>query len=841
MTGLLTAVLMSVLTWFDGSGPLTVSVSDKAAPVVGVARTMMGDDLKAVTGKEVRLVRGDNADATVMCVQLDRDRSQDKWLKSAGVPVDSIRGIRECFMIKALDRGNGKAQLIVVGSDGRGTAYGLLEVSRMAGVSPWIWWGDVVPEHKGRLVVDADFQTVQSPSVEYRGIFINDEDWTLQSWAWKHFDKQKPGMMSVNVYREVFKLLLRLRGNMIWPGMHGITVPFYKVPGAKECADSCGIVIGTSHCEPLMRNNVGEWNVDERGRYNYITNRDNVLKYWTERLKEAGQYENFYTIGMRGIHDGEMEGVKKMSEKVTALNNVIKDQRELLKKYVVGRGKLGYKHVEDIPQAFVPYKEVLQVMEAGVDVPDDVTLIWCDDNYGYMTRLSDAMQQKRKGGAGVYYHLSYWGRPMDYMWLTTTQPGLIYSEMRQAYDHNARKEWIVNVHDLKAPAYDLEVFMDLAWNVERTSAVNTHLHNYLSREYGLSAAQALLPLMLEYYRLTAIRKPEFMGWNQVELSRDLYPRGRSQVKDTEFSFSEFGGEAQRYLADYQKIRHEAERIGRELIPARLKDAYFASVLYPVSCAAYMAEKMLYAQKARSMADGDYDGTKLDKRSESLRMCCARSQYAYQKIRELTAYYNDEMSDGRWKGMMCADPRDLYQFWSPNLPVLLSDDEVKQYMQGAKDEEPDSDFGEGFVAKNAVDYEESGQISTIENLGHSQKAVVLPKGEVVKYAFEADGKHTDAELTVALIPTQANDKGDIRFAVSVDSGEDTVVSIKEPFRSDRWKENVLRGQARCKIPLQGLTAGRHTFTVKALDDHIILDQWIVDYKKDRKYYVIPVKR
>ena len=283
-------------------------------------------------------------------------------------------------------------------------------------------------------------------------------------------------------------------------------------------ADSCGIVIGTSHCEPMMRNNAGEWNVKERGAYNYLTNKDAVQKYWTDRLEETRQYENIYTIGMRGIHDGRMEGVgKNIDDQTAALQQVINDQRLML-------GKCVNKRVEKIPQQFVPYKEVLQVMENGLVVPDDVMLTWCDDNYGYMTRLSDSLQQKRKGGAGVYYHLSYWGRPHDYLWLSTTQPGLIYNEMHEAYEHNARRLWIANVHDLKTAAYDLEFFLDMAWDINaiRPHSIYNHLLKWLCREFGQEIGNRLMPVMREYYRLTAIRKPEFMGWTQVELDKRNY-------------------------------------------------------------------------------------------------------------------------------------------------------------------------------------------------------------------------------------------------------------------------------------------------------------------------------
>lgn len=328
------------------------------------------------------------------------------------------------------------------------------------------------------------------PSVEYRGIFLNDEDWTLQPWSWKTFEPgQKPGTIGARTYKAIFKLLLRLRGNAIWPGMHGITTPFYYIDGAKEVADSCAIAIGSSHCEPLMRNNVGEWKEDERGPYNYITNSESVKKYWSESLKEAGGYENMYTIGMRGVHDGHMDGVGTMDEKVSALQRVLDDQRELLGMYVDSA-------VTAIPQVFVPYKEVLEIMDHGLVV---------------------------------------------------------------------------------------ELFMDIAWDINSVSPswVEGHLEGWLCREFGDSIGRELAPVMKEYYRLCAIRRPEFMGWTQVELAdRKAYPRGRSHVIDTEFSFKEFGNEADRYLNAYRSIADKVEDLELS-VPAHLRDSYFAQIKYPV--------------------------------------------------------------------------------------------------------------------------------------------------------------------------------------------------------------------------------------------------------------------
>lgn len=816
--------------WFDGVHAITTNITAKVSPVVKVAMGMFCEDIEQVTC--MKPVACTAEQSTVRIVQLDKDASGCKWLKKCGVPVDSIKARKDAFYITVTNY-NGKQQLTVAGADGRGTAYGILELSRLAGVSPWVWWGDVVPARKKKLTVGRNYRTFQSPSVEYRGIFLNDEDWSLQPWSWKTFEpSQGRGRIGAKTYKEIFKLLLRLRANAIWPGMHGITTPFYLVPGAKEAADSCGIVIGTSHCEPMMRNNVGEWNTSIRGSYNYITNRQSVQQYWQERLREVNKYENFYTIGMRGIHDGSMEGVKTMKEKTEALQQVIDDQRKMLAKYID-------KDVTRIPQQFVPYKEVLQIMENGLKIPEDVTLVWCDDNYGYMTRLSDSLQQQRSGGAGVYYHLSYWGRPHDYMWLCTTQPGLVYNEMRQAYDSGARKLWIVNVHDMKPAAYDLELFLDMAWNIDcvAPTSMEKHLCDWLCRDFGQNAGKILLPAMKEFYRLCGIRKPEFMGWNQVELDKKKYWHGWSPVTDTEFSQTEFGNELQRYLDDYESVKSIVDQ-AEKMVPRERLDAFFAQIKYPVYSAAAMSRKMLEAQKARNIAPGTCDSN-LHTRNLSVMTACAKSVKAYKDIQALTDYYNNEMADGKWKNSMCMNPRDLFVFYPPTLPVWPTDKETDSLSKLPDNKAlPIERIKDStFVACNACDYAVATPgTENIQMLGHSMNSVALPKGGSVTYRFTTL-KEGEAVLRMALIPTQPNDKGDLRFAVSIDGGEEKVFSLKEKFRSETWKENVLRGQA-IKDMVHTFSKGAHTLSITALDNHIVLDQWMVDFHMNRKFYVIP---
>ncbi len=746
----------SEVVWFNGQQPVTYQVVGKTDPVVQIALDLFSSDMQQVTGRPAQSV----ADG-------------------AAIRIVQGRGHDDGFRITVSPEG----QILVEGHNGRGTAYGILELSRMAGVSPWVWWGDVVPERQSRLTIDSAFRMEHTPSVAYRGIFINDEDWSLRHWASTTFEpSDRPGVIGPKTYKAVFQLLLRLRANTIWPAMHEGTAGFFTVPGNKEMADSCGILIGSSHCEPLLRNNVAEWDRSKRGAYNYITNRKQVQQYWAERLRQVKGSEELFTIGMRGIHDGSMEGVKTRQEKKDGLQQVIDDQRQLIRKYY-------NKHVEQVPQVFIPYKEVLEIYEDGLRVPDDVTLMWCDDNYGYMTRLSDAQQQQRAGGGGVYYHLSYWGRPHDYLWLTTTQPGLVYSEMKAAYDHNCRRLWIVNVHDPKVAAYDLELFLDMAWDINAVgpTTLNSHHERWLCTQFGPLVGRGIAPAMRELFRLNNIRKPEFMGWTQVELDKRKVPGGKSVPAATEFTQEE----ALQRMAAFASIAATVDVYGR-MVPDRLRDAYFAAVVYPVRAAEAMTRKML--------------GDSLE------------SRQAYDDIQRLTNEYG-MLNGGKWQGLMSAAPRNLPVFG--RVRTTLS--------QGTS---------APCIARNAADHDSASDgCQSIQMLGHSMSAVSIPKGGELLFRFTTTDAGA-ATLYTAMIPTQPNDKGDLRYTVQVDDQPAVTISLKEKYRSEFWKKSVLRGQALKRTPIQ-LTKGSHTLRVKALDAHIIMDQWMVDFHPSRPFYVIPV--
>ena len=784
------AVFATKVVWFNGQQPITYSLPEKVEPVVKIALDMWKSDMEQVTGK----------------TPVASSKSIIKIVKGKGA-ADGFH-----IYIKS-------GQIIVEGSNGRGMAYGILELSRLAGISPWIWWGDVVPEKKQRLTLDANFETRQQPSVEYRGIFLNDEDWSLRHWSSRTLEPAPFGHIGPKTYKKIFQLLLRLRANAIWPGMHTGTTAFFKIPGAKAMADSCGIVIGTSHCEPLLRNNVDEWDVKERGDFNYRTNREAVQQYWIERLQEVKKSkDNMFTIGMRGIHDSSMEGYHTEQEKLEGLQQVINDQQELLRKYIGDPSKQ--------MQVFVPYKEVLQLYEKGLQVPDYVTLMWCDDNYGYMTRLSNAKEQQRKGGGGVYYHLSYWGRPHDYLWLTTTQPGLIYNEMREAYDHNVRRLWIVNVHDPKVAGYDLELFLDMAWNIDCVSGetINDHYKAWLCRQFGMDAGERLFPVMHEFYRLCGIRKPEFMGWNQVEVDKKLYDRGLSQVRNSDWTDEQRDDFEARFI----DLSRQVEEIEGTLRP-ELHDAYFAAIKYPVQAAAAHGVKMLEAEKARRLTSGSTRSDMFE-HQEELEQSVACSHAAYNRIHQLTDYYNNKVAGGKWKNLMCDHPRDLPVFWAPLVPMTTSID---------VDLTDDTDF-KSAVHKSEISNplqpsiltpSSSEGTRTIQMLGHSMKAMALQKNGVLTYRFDIE-EEGDYLIRSALIPTQPNDDGDLRFSISIDGAESAIYSLKEPFRSERWKTNVLNGQA-VRDTKAHLSKGGHTLTICALDDHIVVDQITLDHSAINK--------
>ena len=695
-------------------------------------------------------------------------------LKAVSADVSALAGKKQAFLLQVLPDG----KLLVVGSDSHGTAYGIMELSRLIGVSPWEWWADVTPEKKISFVLPAEYQTLQSPSVEYRGIFINDEDWGLMPWSSQTYEPSDiKGHIGPKTNARIFELLLRLRANTYWPAMHECTLPFFLTEGNRKVAEEYGIFIGSSHCEPMVCSAAGEWRRRGQGDYDYVNNSASVYKFWEDRVKEVAQQGNIYTLGMRGVHDGQMQGAKTVAEQKAVLERVLKDQRGLLQKYV-------NKDVTAIPQAFIPYKEVLDIYNAGLQVPDDVTLIWCDDNYGYIRHFPTAEERARKGGNGIYYHVSYWGRPHDYLWLGTFSPYLLHQQMKLAYDRGIQKMWVLNVGDIKPAEYQIELFLDMAWNIDEVNeiGVTAHLKSWLGREFGSNCAEELLPAMEAHYQLSYIRKPEFMG-NTREEERDPKYKVIQDLPWNEQAISE-------RLRSYTVLSDVVERMESN-IPADRQDAYFQLVKYPVQAAAQMNRKILTAQLARhSKADWK------------------QSDAAFDSIASLTQQYNS-LQNGKWNRMMDFQPR--------KLPVF-------ERVEHTAATEPMMTDRKMLCKWNAMECT-YGKPVPYEGLGYERKAAGIRKGSSLTFAFDDYGKDS-VEVEIRLLPSHPLDEKQLRFAISVDEAVPQTVSYETKGRSEEWKENVLRNQAIRKVTLPINKQASHKLVITALDEGVVLDQVIL---------------
>lgn len=543
--------------------------------------------------------------------------------------------------------------LVIAGSDTRGTAYGVFSLAEKLGVSPWYWWADVPVQRKSELILEQQPFYSNEPSVKYRGIFINDEDWGLRPWAADTFEPDKKNI-GPKTYAKVFELLLRLKANLLWPAMHPGTEPFYNDPANAAMASTYSIVIGSSHAEPMLRNNVGEWDEKKLGHFNYINNSKKVLQYWRERVQQTKGNDVVYTLGMRGVHDSGMEGVKTSKEAVPLLEKIFEDQRQLLQ-VQTGRS------TASIPQVFTVYKEVLDIYDQGLKIPDDVTIVWPDDNYGYIQRLNNKAEKTRSGGSGVYYHASYWGRPHDYLWLSTTHPSLIRSEMMKAYETGADRLWVLNVGDIKPLEYNMQLFFDMAYNVKpfgKGEYTYQHLRQWTYTVFGDKDAPTITSTLWDYYTLAFERRPEFMGWSQTE------PTTKTRL--TTYNHFAFNDEAERRLDRYQRLQQTVEALQRK-IQSHSKDAFYQLVYYPVVGAALMNKKFLYRDKAYAYAKqgriNAYDYLRL-------------SGAAHDSIAMETEFYNNTLANGKWKGMMSMKPRELPVFQAPDLPIIKLERKIK---------------------------------------------------------------------------------------------------------------------------------------------------------------------
>ena len=560
--------------------------------VVKTTAGLFANDVKEVSGQLLGVATTKEAPQKncIIIGTLGHNEWIDQMVAKKKLDVEPLKNRWESYLVQLVRNplpGVDKA-LVIVGSDRRGAAYGLLSVSRTIGVSPWYWWADAPIIKKDQLHLKVDKYISKEPTVKYRGIFINDEDWGLYRWSRDNFEKEL-GNFGPRTYAKVCELLLRLQANYLCPAMHDASMAFHRIPENRVVADRFAILMGASHCEPLLFNTASEWKRDKMGEWDYINNKKGVDSVLNVRVKECAPFENVYTLALRGLHDRAMNASNDMGDRKDMLQEALMAQRQML---IDAIGKPG----EEIPQAFTPYKEVLDVYDEGLELPDDVTIIWPDDNYGYMKRLSSPKEQKRSGRSGVYYHSSYLGKPHDHLWMNTVSPTLMYEELRKAYDATADRIWLLNAGDIKSCEFAVDYFLTMAFdidafNFERAANYRTE---WLCGMLGDQYRNEYQDVVNSFYKLAFARKPEFMGWG-YQWTTDKH--GKERNTDTDFSLTNYR-EVDNRLSEYRRIGGIVENILNNMSDEKQKACFYQSLYYPVKGCELLNRMVLDGQRNR---------------------------------------------------------------------------------------------------------------------------------------------------------------------------------------------------------------------------------------------------
>jgi hypothetical protein len=556
----------------------------------------------------------------------------DRLVRDRKIDVTSIAGKWESFLIQVVPKplpGVASA-LVIAGSDKRGTIYGIYDLSDEIGVSPWYWWADVPVLHQDTLSVKPGRHLQGPPAVKYRGIFLNDEAPSLTGWV-----NEKFGTYNHEFYTKVFELLLRLKANYLWPAMWNSAFN-EDDPLNPRLADEYGIVMGTSHHEPMLRAQQ-EWKGHGRGPWDYSKNADVLHEFWDQGIQRNKNYESIITLGMRG--DGDLPMTEGAN--IALLEKIVTDQRKLI-------GERVNPDLVKVPQDWALYKEVQEYYEKGMRVPDDVTLLWCDDNWGNIRRLPTAEERKRSGGAGIYYHFDYVGDPRSYKWLNTIPIAKVWEQMNLAYHYGADRIWIVNVGDLKPMELPIDFFLNMAWNPKKwpKEKISEFTRLWAERQFGSQYAPEIAEILAKYTKYNGRRKPEL-------------------IEPGTYSLVDYG-EAETVFADFQALVAKAEEIYSKL-PENHRDAFFELVLYPTKASAIVTElyitaakNELYAHQGRASAND----------------LAVQARALFQADADLTAYYNHTLAHGKWDHMM--DQTHLgYTFWNqPPANVMPAVSEIQ---------------------------------------------------------------------------------------------------------------------------------------------------------------------
>ena len=759
------------------------------------AAASLATDFEQVTG--TRPASSDNP--KILIGTVGTNKQIDLWVKQGLLP--NLKGKTEKFIIKTIGE-----QLVIAGSDKRGTVYGIYELSRQIGVSPWYFWADVPIEKHADINIKKGEYTDGEPAVRYRGLFLNDEAPCLTTWVKNTFGTD---FGDHRFYEKVFELILRLKGNYLWPAMWGWA--FYADdPENLKTADAMGIMMGTSHHEPMARNHQ-EYARDRKGwgAWNYATNKQNLDRFFREGIERMNGTDDIVTIGMRGDGDEAMGN----GTDTKLLESIIDNQRRIIKEVTKRPAK-------ETPQIWALYKEVQDYYDAGLRVPDDVTVLLCDDNWGNVRRLPTAEEQKRKGGWGLYYHVDYVGAPRNTKWINVTPIQNMWEQLQLAYNGGIRQLWILNVGDLKPMEYPIQLFMDMAWNPTKYTVdcsasplgssknLLDHTRDFCAESFGCDQAceaASILNLVSKYNgRITA-----------------------EMLDAKTYTTDEFA----QVVAEYQALEARALRQFITLKP-ECRDAYRQLILFPVQAMGNIYE-MYYAQAMNHelAAAGDPDAN-----------CWAeRCRQAFKRDSLLCLQYNKEIAGGKWDGMMI-QKHISYKDWNDWYPADVCPDliAVDTPVQGPtftpKDGYISIEAEHTFSRTDAT----AAKWTVIPFMGRTRGAVALmpyttgTDGATLTYRFKADGAKTAKIHVITKSTLDFLDKGGLVYDVTLDGN--SPVSINFNANLNEKPENIYSiyyptiarrvVEKEVELPLAA-SQDIHTLTLHPQDPGIVFEKIVID--------------
>lgn len=780
----------------------SIVVDEHDITLVKKAAGLFQNDIEMLTGKKPVLTHQITSGNIILIGSID----SSSFIKKLKLDVSKIKGKWEAYQMQVVKHpfpGVPQA-LVIVGSDRRGTAYGVLELSKKLGVSPWYWWADVPVEKKTSLYVK-NTTVIDAPAVKYRGIFINDEAPALSGWS-----KEKFGGFNHLFYEKVFELILRLKGNYLWPAMWGNA--FYDDdPLNMQTADDYGIVIGTSHHEPLMRAH-DEWRRYGKGKWNYDSNEVQLKDFWRTGLQRTGNTEKIVSIGMRGDGDEPMT----QGTAIALLERIVTDQRKIIE-------GVTRKPASETPQLWALYKEVQDYYDKGMRVPDDVTLLLCDDNWGNIRKLPKLDEKPRKGGYGIYYHFDYVGGPRNYKWINTNPIPRVWEQMHLAWEYNARQIWIVNVGDIKPMEFPISFFLDYAWAPERIKQndLQKYTEHWAAQQFGSTYARKIAEIISQYLKYIGRRKPELLDANT-------------------YNNNEFGEIARQY----SELLNETQ-IMNDRFPEKYRDAYFQLVLHPVKAATYL-HSMYYmvAMNKKLAANNDPHANSYADRAKEL--------YVYDSL--LSLKYNKEISGGKWSHMM--DQTHIgYTYWQqpPNnvMPkVVYVTDSTNKLI------DPPTEKPSGYVSIEADHFNKAINTNGITwtilpDHGKTGSAVTpfpvtapaqIPNGNAPHLEYEFDATDTGScKIDLYFSPTLNfhNTPEGLQYAISIDNEKPQLISINKEERNVKIWESWVANNIIIKTSSHHITkTGKHVLKYWMVNPAVVLQKLVIDFGGVKPSYLGP---